>query len=149
LFGASLAVLMIAIATVDSRTYLIPNELNLCAFLLGLAAAGQGSPLVAANVFAAAARGVFAAAAFFALAEGYRRLRGRDGIGYGDVKLAAVAGVWLDWPMISVAVEIAALSALLAYGIGQFILRLPLRANARLPFGLFFAPAIWLGWLLQ
>jgi leader peptidase (prepilin peptidase) / N-methyltransferase len=27
----------------------------------------------------------------------YRTLRGLDGMRFGDVKLAAVAGVWLDW----------------------------------------------------
>ncbi|SFK11387.1 prepilin peptidase [Methylocapsa palsarum] len=149
LFGAALAALMILVAIIDARTFLIPNELNLCALLLGLAAAGQRSPLIAESVLMAAARGAILAAAFFALAEIYRRLRGRDGIGLGDVKLAAVAGVWLDWPFMPVAVEIAALSALAAYGIGRFILRLPLRADATLPFGLFFAPAIWVGWLLQ
>jgi leader peptidase (prepilin peptidase)/N-methyltransferase len=67
----------------------------------------------------------------------------------GDVKLAAVAGVWIDWPLIPVTVEIAALSALLAYGVSRLMLRLPVQRSARLPFGLFFAPAIWLGWLLQ
>lgn len=150
LFGAALAVLMIAIAFVDAQTFLIPNELNLCAFLLALiAAARQGSPFVAESVVLAAVRGAFLAAAFFALAEIYRRLRGREGIGFGDIKLAAVAGAWLDWPIIPVAVEIAALSALFAYGASQLILRLPVRASASLPFGLFFAPAIWLGWLVQ
>ncbi len=42
----------------------------------------------------------------------YRRLRGREGIGLGDVKLAGVAGAWLDWQSIPIAVEIAALAAL-------------------------------------
>jgi hypothetical protein len=31
----------------------------------------------------------------------YQRLRGREGIGLGDAKLAGAAGVWLDWPSIS------------------------------------------------
>ena len=45
----------------------------------------------------------------------YRRIRGRDGIGLGDVKLAGVAGVWLDWWVLPVAIEIAALAALAVY----------------------------------
>jgi leader peptidase (prepilin peptidase)/N-methyltransferase len=48
----------------------------------------------------------------------------------------------------SPAIEIAALTALLVYGVSQFVLRRPLQAAAKLPFGLFFAPAIWIGWLL-
>jgi leader peptidase (prepilin peptidase)/N-methyltransferase len=94
-------------------------------------------------------RGIVVASAFLGLREIYRRLRGRQGIGLGDVKLAAVAGAWLDWMMIPIAIEIAALTALAAYAIGQFILRRPFSATARLPFGLFFGPAIWFGWVIQ
>jgi leader peptidase (prepilin peptidase)/N-methyltransferase len=50
--------------------------------------------------------------------------------------------------MIPVAVEIAALAALVTYGALQAFGRRPLYATSRLPFGLFFAPAIWLSWLL-
>jgi leader peptidase (prepilin peptidase)/N-methyltransferase len=89
------------------------------------------------------------ALSFQVLRAGYRRLRGREGLGLGDVKLAGVAGAWLDWTMMPVAVEIAALSALVAYLLRVWIRRRPLRAAGRLPFGLFLAPAIWLSWLLQ
>ena len=79
----------------------------------------------------------------------YLRLRGREGIGLGDVKLAAVAGAWLGWIAMPVAIEIAALSAIAVYATRHFILGRPVQATTRLPFGLFFAPAIWLGWVLQ
>ena len=87
------------------------------------------------------------AATFLALRILYRRLRGRDGLGLGDVKLAAVAGVWLDWSDLPVAVDLAALSALAAALFSR------LRGGhfdpkAKLPFGAFFAPAIWLCWFL-
>jgi prepilin signal peptidase PulO-like enzyme (type II secretory pathway) len=35
-------------------------------------------------------------ALFFGFRAGYRALRGLEGKGFGDAKLAAVAGVWLD-----------------------------------------------------
>lgn len=57
-------------------------------------------------------------------------------------------GAWLDWAMIPVAIEIAALGALAAYGAWHVFGRRPVDTTARLPFGLFFAPAIWLSWLL-
>ena len=53
-------------------------------------------------------------ALFFGFRAGYRALRGVEGMGLGDVKLAAVAGVWLDWAFLPIVVEIAALSALAA-----------------------------------
>ena len=85
---------------------------------------------------------------FWSLRWLYRRLRGREGLGLGDVKLAFVAGAWLDWTMIPVAIEIAALAALAVYGVWHFAGRDPVEATTRLPFGLFFAPAIWLAWFL-
>ena len=80
---------------------------------------------------------------------GYRALRGRDGLGLGDVKLAAVAGAWLDLPALFAAIEVAALAAIGAYILNAAIKRRPLRTTAFLPFGTFLAPAIWLGWLAE
>ena len=93
-------------------------------------------------------RAAILALIFLALRVAYRWLRGREGVGLGDVKLAGLVGAWLDWSIIPLAIEIAALSALAVYGFRQFVLRRRLHATARMPFGLFLAPAIWLSWLL-
>ncbi|MEJ0094126.1 MAG: A24 family peptidase [Methylocella sp.] len=148
-FGAALALLMLAIAVVDAHRFIIPNGLSLAALLLALANASEGSPQEMSGVVMALLRGVVLGLAFLALREIYRRLRGRQGIGLGDVKLAVVAGAWLDWTLIPVAIELAALSALAVYGVRQLVHRRSLRLTVRLPFGLFFAPAIWLCWLLD
>lgn len=146
--GGSLAVLMIAIAFVDARRFIIPNELTAAALALGfLHAAIQDSGSVVEALADAALRGAVLAFAFLSLRILYRRLRGRDGIGLGDVKLAGVAGVWLDWWVLPGVIEIAALAALAVYAVRYLLGRRPVRLM-RLPFGLFFAPAIWLGWLL-
>jgi leader peptidase (prepilin peptidase) / N-methyltransferase len=146
--GAVLAGLMLAIAVIDHRRMIIPDELNALAFAAGLAAAGLGAaeaPAVA--VFEALVRSSVMFALFFAFRAGYRRLRGRTGMGLGDVKLAAVAGVWLSWFDLPIAVNIGALSALGAVLYGRFWGD-GFDPNARLPFGAFFAPAIWICWLL-
>ncbi len=150
LFGGALGLLMLAIAAADARSFIIPNKLTIAAFGLGLTnAANEGLASIPESVAVAALRGLVLALAFFALREIYSRLRHRHGIGLGDVKLAAVAGAWLDWPLIPVAIEIAAIIALMAYLANQLILRRPICAAAKLPFGLFFAPAIWACWLLN
>ncbi|MGH6814001.1 MAG: prepilin peptidase [Methylocella sp.] len=150
LFGGALGVLMLAIAVADSRAFIIPDKLTVAAFLLGLTnAANEGFGSVPENIAVAALHGFFLALAFLALREIYFRLRHRHGIGLGDVKLAAVAGAWLDWTLIPVAIEIAALAALIFYLASRLILRRPLCAVAKLPFGLYFAPAIWICWLLN
>jgi leader peptidase (prepilin peptidase) / N-methyltransferase len=148
--GGGLGVLMIAIAIVDSRRFIIPDELSAASLALGfLHAAIQGSDMIVEALTNAALRGAVLAFAFLCLRVLYRQIRGREGIGLGDVKLAGVAGVWLDWPMIPIAIEIAALAALAVYAMRLLYKGRALRATARLPFGLFFAPAIWVGWLLE
>jgi len=150
LFGGALGLLMLAIAIADARSFIIPDKLTIAAFGLALVnAANEGLASVPENIAVAALRGLVLALAFFAVREIYLRLRHRHGIGLGDVKLAAVAGAWLDWTLIPLAIEIAALAALIVYIASQLVLRRPLCAAAKLPFGLFFAPAIWFCWLLD
>src|SRR4029077_804203 len=149
-WGAGLAVLMVAIAAVDGRRFIIPDELTAAALVLGLASAAVEDAGIWAQALAwAVLRGAVPASAFLGVRAGYRRWRGREGIGLGDVKLAAVAGVWLDWPNIPIAVEIAALAALAVYLIRHLYLRRNVRPTTRLPFGLFLAPAIWITWMLD
>jgi leader peptidase (prepilin peptidase) / N-methyltransferase len=149
-WGAGLAALMVAIAAIDARRFIIPDELTAAALALGLAyAAVEDADMWAEALAWAVLRGAVPALAFLGVRAAYRRWRGREGIGLGDVKLAGVAGVWLDWPTIPIAIEIAALAALGAYVILHLYLRRNVRRTTRLPFGLFLAPAIWIAWILQ
>ncbi len=133
-----------AIAVVDARHFIIPDTLNGAGLALGLlyAAASGGSELLAV----ALARGAGLALAFWAVRVAYRALRKREGLGLGDVKLAGVAGAWLDVTAIPLAIEMAALAALLGVGIAHLAGGRTARLDRRLPFGLFFAPAIWAAW---
>lgn len=147
-FGAALALLMLAIAVSDARHFLVPNVLTAPAFLLGLCftVLFGGEPIVAA-ITVCLLRAMAAALPFLALMVLYQWLRGRPGLGMGDVKLAAVAGAWLDWFTIAMVIEVAALAALITYAVWRYLLHRPVTTTTRLPFGLFFAPAIWLGWV--
>jgi len=147
--GALLALVTLAISVVDARQYIIPDTLTATALGLALVNAALRGETALAGLELAVLRGLVLAVCFLALRDVYQRIRGRQGIGLGDVKLAAVAGAWLEWPTIPIAIEIAALAALAAVVIRQLVRGRPLRAAGRLPFGLFLAPAIWLGWLLD
>jgi leader peptidase (prepilin peptidase) / N-methyltransferase len=146
--GAALALNMLAIAVIDWRLFIIPDELNALALALGFLAVGfddRGDKLTLA--LDAAIRGATMAALFFVFRLAYRRLRGREGMGLGDVKLAGVAGIWLDWPSLPIAVEIASLAAL-GFVLSRHIqARRALDPLTKLPFGAFFAPAIWICWV--
>jgi leader peptidase (prepilin peptidase) / N-methyltransferase len=148
--GGALALLMILIAAVDARRYVIPDQLTAASLIIGCAhAVIVATDGIATELAQAAWRAAVLAGIFWSLRSAYRHLRGRDGMGLGDVKLAGVAGVWLDWPMIPIAIEIAALAGLTAYLTRHLLARKPMHLTGKLPFGLFFAPAIWLAWLFQ
>jgi leader peptidase (prepilin peptidase)/N-methyltransferase len=146
--GAGLALLMLVIAAVDARRFIIPNELTLAALALALVQAAILDTNPAAAILQAVLRALALGLIFFAIRETYVRLRGRDGLGLGDVKLAAVAGAWLGWTSIPIAVEVAALSALTLYLV-RYLSGRPLRSTQRIPFGLFLAPAIWIAWMFE
>jgi len=149
-FGSALALLMLAIALSDIRHFIVPDALSGSAFALGLIFAGlfDDAPLAEA-ILTCLLRAAAAALPLLALMLLYEWWRGRPGLGLGDVKLAAVAGAWLDWFTIVAVIEVAALAALAAYAVWRHVLHRPIAATTPLPFGLFLAPAIWAGWLVE
>jgi leader peptidase (prepilin peptidase)/N-methyltransferase len=150
LLGALLGALMLAIAIADSGRYIIPNELTGAAVALALFRAGLVGPEAGLpDVIWAAFRAIAVSAPLLLLMIGYRRWRGRDGLGLGDIKLVAVAGAWLGFVTLFAVIELAALSALGAYLVNGYLRKRPLKGTAFLPFGLFLAPAIWIGWLVE
>jgi len=91
--GAVLGALMLAIAVIDRRRQIIPDPLNGLAFVGGLITAilnAEVSPAVAA--LDALMRAAVMFSLFFVFRAAYRKMRRIDGMGFGDVKLAAVAG---------------------------------------------------------
>ncbi len=145
--GAALAALMLAIALSDWRRYRVPDRLNL------LALAVRGLDILISPTFSradaaldAVTRAAVAGVCFYAFRALYGFARGREGLGLGDVKLAVVAGAWVDWRLLPWVIEAAAL-----FGLALALARLRngptgQRALMRLPFAVGFAPAIWLGW---
>ena len=89
-----------------------------------------------------------AAAGYLSLvlvAELFRLLRGKDGLGRGDAKLLAAAGAWLGWAALPAVVFIAAVTGI-AFAVVQRLPRdAPNHAAAHLiPFGPFIVTAFWL-----
>src|SRR6185295_6717201 len=82
-------------------------------------------------------------AVFWLVREVYWRLRRREGLGLGDVKLAAAGGAWVGWEHLADVVLLSAAAAL-SLAVALAALRGGRLSGAeRLPFGAFLAPSIW------
>jgi leader peptidase (prepilin peptidase)/N-methyltransferase len=79
-----------------------------------------------------------AAATLLLIRWAYRRLRQRDGMGLGDVKLAAMLGAWLGVTGVALTFMLAVVLAAVAGLAAMAVLRRP-AASLRLPFGSFLA----------
>lgn len=136
--------LMISGADIDARTLLLPDVITIGALLCGLAAApvlDPMQPLLAVGV--AAARAALAALAVALLRRSYGVLRGREGLGWGDVKLAAAIGAWLPLTAVPMCFVLATAAALLAVGLAR-LRGQRIAGDLRIPFGAFLCPALWL-----
>lgn len=135
----ALAWTLLALAAVDAWTCWLPARLSLPLGGGGLAVNGRLDGGVPVDALAGAAAGW---AAFALLILAYRRLRGRDGLGWGDATLLGVGGAWVGWGGLPGVVLVAALA-----GLGGAVLLGHRRADARVPFGPALALGIWVVWL--
>lgn len=139
---------MLAIALVDGQKLIIPDVVSLPAIPAGLIATGlladhadRGS-LVLAHVGAA----VLGALTFYAIRVLYQAWRKQEGLGLGDVKLAAVAGAWTGVDGLARVLLLACVAAFVYVAIAHRKDVRSLQRSTAVPFGVFLAPSIWLVW---
>lgn len=142
--STALGALMIAGADIDLRTFLLPDVVTGGAVLSGLVAASaldHFSPL--ASLAVAAAGALLVGAGLWLVRWGYAQLRHREGIGLGDIKLAAAVGAWLPLDAVPICLTLATSAALIAVLLARWRGQ-PLERTARIPLGAFLCPALWL-----
>lgn len=143
--GAIFGGLLLQLALLDARHYWLPNRLTGALALTGVGAGLFGlQPPIADRLIGGAAGYLL----FAGVRLGYRRLRGREGMGGGDVKLFGAIGLWLGWQMLPL-VLFGAAAAGLFWTLLLLAAGRPLTAASRLPFGVFLALAAGGGWLAQ
>ena len=95
LLHLALTVVLLAIIVIDLRRHIIPDALNLALAVLAIVHLYLFVPLGLWWMFAISAVALGSIGAF--LAGPYSRWRGREMLGWGDVKFFAAAGLWLPW----------------------------------------------------
>jgi leader peptidase (prepilin peptidase)/N-methyltransferase len=139
-----LGILMFAGADVDARTHHLPDTVTLGATFCGIIAATVLEPNEPwLSMAAAGLRAAGTALMLETVRWCYGRLRGREGLGFGDVKLAAAVGAWLPLEAIPLCFSLATSGALVAVLLAGFRGQ-AIQGGMKLPFGAFLCPALWL-----
>lgn len=131
--------MLVALAWIDSRTFLLPDELT-----LPLAAAGVAwSWFSTGDIFVSLIGLTTGFCVLWMIGLLYRWFRGRHGIGLGDAKMLAAGGAWVGWASLPSVVLTATLSALIAVAVAH-VLTHRARRDLAIPFGPHLALGIWL-----
>ncbi|ADM09767.1 hypothetical protein PB2503_08559 [Parvularcula bermudensis HTCC2503] len=133
---------LLALGVIDARIGYLPDALTLPLIALGLGASAFGvfvSPLQALLGLS------IGGGMMLALTGGYRLLRGREGLGGGDVKMVALGGAFLGPFGLPPALLIASLAALIGTLLSQ---RSRLRGDTAVKFGPYLALGIGAVFLL-
>jgi leader peptidase (prepilin peptidase) / N-methyltransferase len=137
--GLALTFSLIALSGIDFRTQLLPDEITQPLTWLGLLLSlvplfvAPGAAIVGASIGYLSLWSVY---------WGYKKLTGKEGMGYGDFKLMAALGAWMG-PMSLL--PIILLSSLVGAVIGGALLFARGRdSDTPIPFGPFIAMAGWI-----
>jgi leader peptidase (prepilin peptidase) / N-methyltransferase len=130
-----------ALAVIDFRTGYLPDVLVAPLGLIGLGVAVYGSPIGVTWAMALLAATINAGV-FFGLRWLVSRLKGREAMGLGDVKLVAAGGLWLGPLGLPYIMAVAGIATLLGAGIAGLITRKPVW-RGEMPLGPGLALGIW------
>jgi leader peptidase (prepilin peptidase)/N-methyltransferase len=138
-----LASISIALTLIDLDVHRLPDSLVLPSYVVAAALLSAAS-LLTGDLAALARAGIGLAALFLAYL--IMALMYPGGMGYGDVKLAGLLGLylgWLGWPQLIV----GAFAAFLLGGLFAILLLLTRRAGRRsgIPFGPWMIAGAWVG----
>ena len=115
-----LVTVLLVLSLIDLDHRLLPDAITLPGIAAGLAASFlPSSPVRPLAALLAAAGGWLA---FAAVAKAYQRLRGVEGLGQGDWKMAAMLGSFLGWQPMLLTVLLASVAGTLV-GLGAVALR--------------------------
>lgn len=143
--GAAFGWLLLALAALDIAALWLPDRLTATLAVAGLVTGALGlEPPLAERLIG----GVAGFAVLWLVAAGYRRVRGRHGLGGGDAKLLGAIGLWLGWRMLPPVLVLACLVGLGLVLFRRLSGRLVARDDA-LPFGAFLALAAYPAWLFM
>jgi prepilin signal peptidase PulO-like enzyme (type II secretory pathway) len=144
-FSLAFGWLLLALAAIDRRTFLLPDGLNAALLAVGAVMVAVVKP----EDWPLHVTGAVAGYGLLRLVEiVYRRLKGIDGLGRGDAKLLGAIGGWVGLAGIPPVLLIASLSAILATLATALVRRQSVSGQTAIAFGPWIALGGYIVWLL-
>ena len=137
--------LLLLLAAIDRRTFLLPDGLNAALLAAGAVMVAVVKPLDWPLHVAGAAAGY---GLLWLVEVVYRRVRGIDGLGRGDAKLLGAIGGWVGLAGIPPVLLIASLSAILATLATALVRGKSVSGQTAIAFGPWIALGGYVVWLL-
>ncbi len=141
-FSMILTWVLVALSFIDFDHQLLPDDLVLPTLWLGLGLSTWSIFTTPESAIIGAILGYMTLWSVFQI---FKKLTGKDGMGYGDFKLLALFGAWLGWQALP---QIILISAVLGSLVGLTLIMLKKASpeNA-IPFGPYLAIAGWIALL--
>jgi leader peptidase (prepilin peptidase)/N-methyltransferase len=133
---------LVALTVIDFDHQLLPDQITLPFLWLGLLLNAFGVYTDPVSAILGAVAGYLS---LWTVYQAFRRLTGKEGMGYGDFKLLALFGAWLGWQMLPQVILLSALAGSIV-GVGLILLRRHGR-DVPIPFGPYLAAAGWVALL--
>jgi leader peptidase (prepilin peptidase)/N-methyltransferase len=129
---------LLILSFIDREHYLLPDVITLPGIAAGLLCSLLPDwPVKPLEALAAALGGYLG---MLLVGKGYERLRGIEGLGQGDWKMAAMLGAFLGWQALLLTVLLASLAGTLV-GLGALLRGTPEGLRTKLPLGTFLGAA--------
>ncbi len=149
MFGAGLLWCLLALALADLKHFRLPNQLTASLLIISLVLAilrNDGETFHHQLGLAVVGAGL-GFGAFWLIRFLYQWFAGREGLGFGDVKLMAGIGAAVGPIAIPYVTLLAGVSALLLVALRNWRIRRKIRRTARVPFGAALSVSAALVWL--
>jgi leader peptidase (prepilin peptidase)/N-methyltransferase len=133
---------LVAIAFIDLDHKIIPDILSIPTLIIGFAATLSKLGIIP---WTESLVGIIGGGGFlYLVATLFEKLRGRQGMGGGDVKMLAMIGAWVGWRALPLIILISSLAGILIGGGSLLLAKKGMRT--RIPFGPFLAlgTLVWL-----
>ncbi len=144
LLGALLLWCLMGLILCDVADFRLPDFMTLALFLIGMALAIEDPNRDVLGALIGAAAG---AGSFLVIRMGYYALRGREGLGMGDVKLMGGIGAVVGLVALPVTALLAALGALMITALIGWFGTAQIKSTTAIPFGAYLSGATGIVWL--